>query len=243
MLQLPSARGLGFALMISSGLLGQPSDPRAFEVATVKPAAPASGGGRASTSGNTVIYNNTTLLNALVRAFGLTSANQIIGPAWVRNDRYDIVAKAPENATKEQVPSMLRALLIERFKLVLHHEMRDLPSYDLVIGRGKLKLIEDGNEPRNSGAVLPDGRREMKSTSMATLAQLASLTLRVPVIDRTGLSGFYDFPYEVSQEETGSDAAPSIFTVIADLGLKLESHSSPSDVIVIDAGNRIPVEN
>jgi uncharacterized protein (TIGR03435 family) len=83
----------------------------------------------------------------------------------------------------------------------------------------------------------------MKSTSMAALAQLAALTLRVPVIDRTGLSGFYDFPYDLTQEETGRDSAPSIFTVVADLGLKLESRKAPFDVIVIDAGNKVPAEN
>jgi uncharacterized protein (TIGR03435 family) len=229
--------------MISSvGLFAQSSNPPAFEVATIKAATPVSGGGRTSTSGNTVIYNNTTLLNALVRAFGVTSANQIIGPAWVREDRYDIMAKASENTPKGQIPLMLQTLLVDRFKLMLHHETRDLPAYDLVIGNGKLKLVENGNDQKNS-AVVREDRRELKSTNMAALAQLITLTLRTPVIDKTGLSGFYDFPYEISQEEAGRDSAPSIFTIIADLGLKLASRKAPLDVIVIDAGNRIPDPN
>jgi uncharacterized protein (TIGR03435 family) len=238
----PATNCLNVVVLMSVAIFAQPSQRPAFEVATIKPAVPQLGGGRTSTTGNTVVYNNTTLLNALVRAFGFTSANQIAGPAWVREERYDIVAKAPENTPKEQLPLMLRTLLIDRFKLVLHHETRALPSYDLVMGSGKLKLVENGNNPKNS-AVVREDRREMKSTNMATLAQLATLTLRTPVIDKTGLSGFYDFPYDISQEETGRPTAPSIFTVVADLGLKLESHKAPFDVLVIDAGNKMPAEN
>jgi uncharacterized protein (TIGR03435 family) len=189
-----------------------------------------------------VIYNNTNLLSALGRAFRITSANQIVGPAWVSQDRYDIVAKAPVNAPKEQLPLMLQTLLINRFKLVLHHETRDLPAYALIKGTGTLKLVEDESTQVNS-AVVNDGRRTMKSTTMATLAQFATLTLRLPGIDQTGLTGHYDFEYELTQEETGKDSAPSIFTVIAGLGLKLESRKMPFDVIVIDAGDKIPIEN
>src|ERR1700748_1049581 len=134
---------LNVVLLMSLVISAQPPQAPAFEVATIKPAAPQVGGGRTSTPGNMVVYNNTTLLNALVRAFGFTSASQVAGPAWVREERYDIVAKAAENTPKEKLSLMLQTLLIDRFKLVLHHETRDLPSYDLVTGSGKLKLVED----------------------------------------------------------------------------------------------------
>ncbi len=238
-----STTGLSLILLLtSSAVFGQSSRPLAFEVATVKQAAPTTSGGRASSSGNTVIYNNTTLLNALGRAFGITSADQIVGPTWINQTRYDIVAKAPDNTPKEQIPLMLQTLLIDRFKLVLHHETRDLPAYALVMGSGRLKLVEDEGNPENS-TVLNDGRREMKSMNMVALARFATLTLRLPVVDKTGLSSHYDFQYELTQEETGRDSAPSIFTVIADLGLKLESRKEPFDVIVIDAGDNVPTEN
>jgi uncharacterized protein (TIGR03435 family) len=117
-----------------------------------------------------------------------------------------------------------------------------LPAYALTIGKSKLKLVEDDTNPKNS-TVMNDGRREMRSMNMATLAQYASLTMRTPVVDKTGLSGYYDFPYDLSQEETLKDSAPSIFTVFEELGLKLESRKEPFDVIVIDSGNRTPIEN
>ena len=110
--------------IFSQATLGQTTPP-AFEVATIRPAAPAAGGGRASSSGDRVTLNNTTLLNALARAFGLVSAGQVAGPSWIADSRFDIVAKAPDNTPKEQIPSMLQTLLIDRFKLVLHHETRE----------------------------------------------------------------------------------------------------------------------
>ena len=79
----------------------------AFEVATIKPARPPQPEGRSS-SGSTIIYNNTTLLNALGRAFGMTSANQIAGPSWISENRYDIIAKPPDNTPKEQIPVCCR---------------------------------------------------------------------------------------------------------------------------------------
>jgi len=235
-------RSMSMWLPFLPAISAQPSAPPAFEVATIKPSAPTTGGGRASSSGNTAIYNNTTLLNALVRAFGLQSANQVAGPGWVFENRYDIVAKAPENTPKEQLPLMFQTLLIDRFKLVLHHETRNLPAYALVKGSGRLKLRESEGS-QNSSTVTSDGRREMKSMSMAALAQFTSLMLRRPVADATGLSGNYDFPLDLTLEETGKDSAPSIFTVIADLGLKLESRKTPLDVVVIEAGNKVPIEN
>src|SRR2546423_1570819 len=136
---------------------------------------------------------------------------------------------------------MLQKLLIDRFQLVLHHETRELTAYTLVQGRGKLRLVEDESNLKNS-TVVNNGHREMKSMNMAALAQFVTLTLRVPVLDRTSLPGYYDFPYELTREEIGQDSAPSIFTVVSDLGVKLESQKAPLDVIVIDAGDKVPTE-
>jgi len=137
---------------------------------------------------------------------------------------------------------MLQTLIIDRFHLVLHHESKELPAYALVTGKGPIKLVEDASNQKDS-VVVNNGRREARSMSMASLAQLASSTLRVPVLDNTGLRGYYDFPYEVSQEETSQDSGPSIITVVAGLGLKLEPRKAPLDVIVVDSGNKVPVEN
>jgi uncharacterized protein (TIGR03435 family) len=234
----------GLFVLISTGILGQPPASPAFEVATIRVAAPTSGGGRTATSGDRVVYNNTTLSNALGKAFQVVSGNQIVGPSWIFVDRYDISAKMPENTPKEMIPQMLQGLLIERFKLLIHHENRELPAYALVTGKGRLKLVKDEDENnRKNFIAVTNGQREAKGWSMANLAQMASLTLRLPVLDMTGIEGHYDFPYDYSLEETGSDSWPSIFTVVADLGLRLEARKAPFDVFVVDSGKKIPSEN
>jgi uncharacterized protein (TIGR03435 family) len=241
MLRIPSA---GLIALLPFGAHGQTTQAPAFEVASVRAAVPVrSQGGRASTSGDTVVYRNTTLKNALARAFEVMSGNQITGPSWIQTERYDIVAKAPENTPKDRIPLMLQTLLVERFKLKLHHENRELAAYALVTGKGRLKIqkVEDARE-KNTFAV-KDGHREAKSLSMAGLAHFLSLMLQAPVFDQTGQPGFYDFALDYSREETTRDSAPSIFTIVGELGLKLESQKTPLDVIVVDAGDKVPTEN
>jgi uncharacterized protein (TIGR03435 family) len=238
-------RGISIALL-SYTAAGQPAPSPSFEAASVKVAAPTPGGGRASASGDTVAYNNTTLMNVLLRAFELKFSGQIAGPSWMFTERYDIVAKAPDNTPREQIPLLLRTLLVERFQLTLHRETRDLPMYALLRGRGRLKvsegLVEDEKIPKNS-IVINNGVREARSMNMASLAQLLSLLLRQPVLDMTGLPGYYDFPYELSMEESGNSSTPSIFTIVDELGLTLDSRKAPFDVVVVDGGNKTPTEN
>ena len=78
----------------------------------------------------------------------------------------------------------------------------------MVRGNGRLKLVENESRKKNVGAVVINGRREMKSMNMAALAQFAPLLLRPPVIDRTGVSGYYDFPFDFTQEDSGRDSTP-----------------------------------
>jgi uncharacterized protein (TIGR03435 family) len=85
---------------------------------------------------------------------------QVQGPDWLRSQRFDILAKMPEGATKEQVPALLQALLEERFKLKAHRENRDNPIYALVIGKDGSKLKEapvDPESPAQPDAPGPGG--------------------------------------------------------------------------------------
>jgi uncharacterized protein (TIGR03435 family) len=269
-----TAIGATAAAAISLAALGQtagrrPPESPSFETASVKPAAPSSQR-RVEENPETIILRNTTLKSALARAFGLKFGNQISGPSWIITERYDIVAKAPHKASAEQMRRMLQALLVERFKLVLHHENRVLPAYALLTkGRIKMHEVQDAAGPENSLA-FNNGHREAKRMSMAGLARLLSLILNTPVVDMTALSSFYNFPFELSFEERGgmnsgqavpggepksngsrrgdaepldSRSAPSVFTLVESLGLKLESRHMPFDVIVIDSGNKVPTEN
>src|ERR1039458_3016198 len=81
---------------------------------------------------------------------------QINGPKWLDSERFDIVAKIPKGATKEQFQLMLQNLLAERFKLTLHHETKELPMYALVVGKGGHKLKESVEDDAAAGAA-PQG--------------------------------------------------------------------------------------
>jgi len=125
-----------------------------FEVASVKPAAPITGnfirmgmrGGPGTPDPGQISYSNVTLKNVLTNAYGVKGF-QISGPGWLDSERYDIVAKLPRGATKEQFMVMLQNLLAERFKLTLHREKRDLPMYALVVGKNGPKLKESVDDP------------------------------------------------------------------------------------------------
>jgi uncharacterized protein (TIGR03435 family) len=120
-----------------------------FDVASVKPAAPIMGGriivrmdgGPGSPDPGQISYSNVTLKNVLRLAYNV-KGYQLSGPNWLDSERYDIVAKIPKGATKEQFQVMLQNLLAERFKLKIHRETKELPIYALVVAKGGLKMKE-----------------------------------------------------------------------------------------------------
>jgi uncharacterized protein (TIGR03435 family) len=124
-----------------------------FEVASVKEAAPMTGGrmriGMSVDEGR-MTYENVALKDCIRTAYRLKDF-QISGPDWMASTRFDIVAKLPEGATKEQVPEMLQALLADRFKLVVHHESKPHDSYALVVGKGGAKLTPSAPDDPASG--------------------------------------------------------------------------------------------
>jgi uncharacterized protein (TIGR03435 family) len=109
-----------------------------------------------------------TAVNVPVRmlirnAYQLQDAQLIGGPTWITTEKFDINAKAEGNPTSAQLQEMLRALLVERFGLVLHQESRELPVYVLVLARAdgklgpKLKASDvDCSPSRGRGAAAPN---------------------------------------------------------------------------------------
>jgi len=136
------------ALVLPFGLFAQApvgSQPQ-FEVATVKPAdpnrpAPArSTGGPGSPNPERLSYRM-TLRNLLLLAYEI-AYEQLAGPDWLGDTSFDIMAKVPAGSSAAQVHVMLQNLLVERFRMTLHHEMRDKPAYALTIAKGGPKLKE-----------------------------------------------------------------------------------------------------
>ncbi len=132
-----------------------------FEVASVKPAQPidraAVMAGKLhigmSVDGARVDIGNLSLRDLLTRAYRV-EGYQISGPDWLGSERFDILAKLPDGAKPDQVPEMLQALLVERFKLAVHRETKEHSVYGLVVGKGgpKLKAAEAPAAPEAGGS-------------------------------------------------------------------------------------------
>ncbi|HXS75859.1 MAG TPA: TIGR03435 family protein [Terracidiphilus sp.] len=200
-----------------------------------------------------VELRNMTLHAVFLNAFEIKAEDQIVGyPSWVSTEHFDIQAKM-DTATAaaydslngqqgtDQWHSFMRQILEERFGMKYHREQRELPVYNLVIARQGVKLKESTSTKGGSRSVGP-GRLTAARYSMSELAFSLSGTVDRIVIDKTGLTGAYDFALTWSPDNS-PDAGPSIFTALQEqLGLKLESAKAPIDVVVIDHLER-PSEN
>jgi uncharacterized protein (TIGR03435 family) len=168
---------------------------------------------------------------------------QIVGlPSWGHDEYYDLTAKAPgdDAITQEQARLMLRSLLGERFHLKIHSETRELPVYNLIIAKGGPKLATPAPDAQ---PMLVAGRKGLEVTagSMDQLANHLSLDSHIgrPVIDKTGLTGRYNYALPAWGSGASDPNSPSIFTAVQDqLGLKLESAKAPIEVWVVDSAER-----
>jgi uncharacterized protein (TIGR03435 family) len=142
---------------------------------------------------------------------------------------------------------LLEALLIDRFKMVVHHESRSGTGYALVVSKGGSKLRETTG-PRTYLTGRP-GLIEGNQRSITELKDLLARLLERPVEDRTGLIGKYDLklqwnPAELASVDSQGNDRPSLFSAIQEqLGLKLERITAPVDFVVVDHAQRIPVAN
>ena len=93
-------------------------------------------------SGNSVIMHNTQIYSVIYYAYHLSGSYQMVGYKDPSDDSrwVDIEARAPANATEDQIRLMFQSLLEDRFKLKVHHETREIPEYELTTAKGKAKL-------------------------------------------------------------------------------------------------------
>jgi len=216
-------------VLASTGIFGQSTDGQAvFEVASIKPSALPTGGriflgtrgGPGTDDPGRFTCTNCTLLMLITTAYSVQPF-QVSGPPALSTERFEIVAKVPEGATKEQFRQMLQNLLAEQFKLTLHHDSKEMPLYQLVVARGgpKMKESAETTKTENTAApaapgpmkrdaegypVLTPGQSVMAMTpgharmqgaqqTMPEFATRLSAFLGRPVTDATSLNGKYDF--------------------------------------------------
>jgi uncharacterized protein (TIGR03435 family) len=148
----------GMALFSSLALAQNPDRSLTFDVASIKPAAQqpmgrmmmGTRGGPGTSDPGQVRFMNMSLDLLIANAYDVKTY-QISGPSWMGGARFDVTAKVPEGATKEQYQVMLQNLLADRFKLVAHKEKKQLPIYALMIGKGGPKLKESAAAPADAG--------------------------------------------------------------------------------------------
>jgi len=179
------------------------------------------------------------------------------GPDWLDSVGFEIEGKAESPATEAQLHSMLQNLLAERFNLRLHRQKRELPVLALLIARGGPKLNaapRDRDCYAGAGCGMAAPQFRGRSQSMTDLANTLSLWLRETVVDKTGLSGLYDFevgPWRSDpapnfrpspnalEVRTDPESLPTIFTALQErLGLRLERQRAEVEVLVIDSANK-----
>jgi uncharacterized protein (TIGR03435 family) len=230
-------------------LLAQAASPGpAFEVASIKRSTSATlnSGMRNQPGGRVTVINMT--LRQLVRGMYRFQDHQVVNNAgdWLSTDRWDIEAKAANDAPLEQLVLMLRALVAERFSLVTHQERRDMPIYALVMARSDgapgpalRKSTKDCSVPNTCNVFGDPGVLRATGRTMDDLARnLSQMPLGRMVVNRTNLPGAFDV--ELMWNDTDG---PSLFTAIQEqLGLKLESDRAPTDVVVIDSAKRPAVD-
>jgi uncharacterized protein (TIGR03435 family) len=207
--------------------------------------------------GRNLNFSNIALRNLIMLAYSV-GAKQVSGPEWLTN-RFDVIAKVPGDAKKEEIPLMLQALLAERFKLVLHREQKTMQVYALEVAKSgpKMQDVPQGatGEPgctrsfaETPGATLAAACHRMNSSDIAAQIQaLAPGYFRDgPIVDASGLKGIYNFRLEwVTQREAaeGSEGLSIFAAVQQQLGMKLEARKQPVEVLVIDHCEKTPTEN
>jgi uncharacterized protein (TIGR03435 family) len=282
-------------VVVASGLFvvaadfasGQTSERNlSFEVASVKQSGPGSvrnfEGGPGTKDPERFTATCAVLRDLLYRAYrvrGDDYLEQLSGPGWIDTEKYDVVVKIPPGTTRAQFQRMLQNLLAERFGLVVHHETKVLPIYELVVAKNGPKLKEAAEPPagqpvqspggrlpvdRDGFLILPAGQPNLawrfgpgrlahwtaKGQSMEAFAVALNQGLAAGrrVIDKTGLTGKYDFTlyyeFPIPGAPPSEDPAPDLDQALQQqLGLRLVEGKAPFDVVVVDHADRVPTEN
>ena len=313
--------GIGLAAAFAQA----PAPKLAFEVASIKPAAPMDPAAMMAGKAHVGMKIDAARVDIgflsvsdLIRLAYKLKSYQLIAPdgmSGLAAQRWDIMAKMPPGANKDQVPEMIQTLLTERFKLEFHRETKEHAAYALTVAKTGLKMQEAPPDPdpakaeppppgadptpppgnnnpsiKMSGSgdnrtitmgggeagamkmnVGPNGMHmEAEKMPMDGLVELLSRMVDKPIVDMTELKGKYKVALDLTMADmmamarnagamvpgaapggdskSPADAASdpsggSVFTTVAQLGLKLEQKKLPIDLLVVDKVEKAPTEN
>ena len=215
-----------------------------------------------SIQGGLYFLTQATMVDLIATAYGVDAANVQGGPTWLERDRYDIRAKVPARTTQDDVKLMLRALLADRFHLVVKTGAAPMPTYILSSGPGKPKMTESDGTGEGSCVPLPPPPKaspgapsyltvNCKNLTMAALAEtlhnFAGGYLDQPVIDETNLARAWDFTMKWTGrgelEKQGADGISIFAAVEKQLGLRLELKTASRPVFQVASVDEAPTLN
>jgi len=213
-------------LLLAVAVMAQ--EKAVFEVASIRPASEQQNQVNAGVriTGSQVRVGAMSLKDYLGMAYRV-KPQQIEGPDWLGQQRFDVVATIPEGASIARVPEMFQSLLADRFQLKMHTEKKEFSVYALTVAAGGLKIKEsppapEPEEPRRaavnvaasgtaagvnidygggSSFALGNNRIEIKRMTMTSLAEALTRFYDRPVVDLTSIKGVYDMTLELTQED------------------------------------------
>lgn len=236
-----------------------------FEVASVKKTAPDQHNmyGVQTYPGGRVVARGNTLFYLIQEAYNVSRAQIVGGPSWLDEQMFDVEATSPDSVSAhllnrsnpklpppDEIRQMLQNLLAERFQLKVHVEQRSGKIYELVRSKHPLQLYPPKNKDafpwaggHRGGVPSNDGLRG-QNISMAALAKRMTDWLQCPVVDRTEISGAYDFDVvrDADETELGPSASSNIFGSLRTLGLELKKSTGLTYTLVVDDAS-LPSDN
>lgn len=258
------------ALQVASGQAPDaPAARAAFAVASVKPTDLSLGQqiDMRALPGGTVTATAVTLKFLITVAYGVQNVQVSGGPGWLDMAKFDILAK-PADGVKPQLLLMLQSLLEDRFKLAVRRETKDLSVYVLTLAKAggalgpnlplgpNLKASALGACPVEAaqvgtvpcgGFALYENRLTGNRDQLSALTKPLSQIVGRPVVDKTGVTQYFDLTLEWAPDTARAAAnasdLPSIFTALQEqLGLKLEAAKEPTEMLVVERAEK-PSEN
>jgi uncharacterized protein (TIGR03435 family) len=228
-------------------------NPLVFDIAAIHPIKHRTDFGyiRPLPGGNGYIARDVTL-KTMIAAMYRVSARQITGgPSWIDTQTFDIETRSDHAANLEELHTMFKNLLADRFGLKMHIEQKEGADYELLVDKAGLQMKPDGDVPDlNIPINISQPPRTFKGTkvSMSYLCWFLSNQMRDdprPVVDKTGLKQVYDFTLTFQQDwpldiVVGNlppevRSLPTLFDALPEqLGLRLVRSKGPVDQYVID---------
>jgi uncharacterized protein (TIGR03435 family) len=261
--------GLGFhllksaaALLVAASVICQPTKPSlTFDSVDIQAS---KAGDPVTTLGilpnGHIYFRNVSPRKIIAAAYNLDETSVSGGPDWLESDRLDLVVKGLPGTSQVERLSMLQALLAERFKLTVHHAPKSTWVYVLKVGKDGPKLQPASTPGSNDCAPTNGEPRQVHvlchGNTMSDLAellpQIAPGYLELPVVNKTGLQGTYDFQIDwmgrrqyddvsaaVAAGAAKDPLAVSLFDAVAKLGLSLNKYEEHNDAIVVDHAEHI----